>query len=376
MTKRSGFIGCLVALMLFAGSAPAAEISVRKDGTGDHTSIAAAVAAASANDTITVGPGTYFEPFIDVIVPIHLRSESGPELTFVDGQNANRFFRFVSDTTVEGFTFTSGRAVAITNAGGAIIIGGYGATVIIDNCRFLGNTADNGGAFYITHATTVATFTDCSFEDNYAPTIGGAISVVMDAVVNVDRCSFKRNSTDMWGGAIHAASGTTLNISGSLFSENISDNVAGAIYMYLANGTIETSTFWRNHSSGESSGTLTIQSFGGLTVSRNIFAEDTAGFGIYFFFQEAPHNCNVFSNNLKGAVSGGTLTVDEVESDPFFCDALSGIFALSDLSPAAASHSECGLLIGAFDVGCGAVGTEEKSWGRIKSLYRSNETDE
>jgi hypothetical protein len=108
-------------------------------------------------------------------------------------------------------------------------------------------------------------------------------------------------------------------------------------------------------------------------ISRNIFAEDTAGFGIYFIWMEAPHDCNVFWNNKNGAIAGGGVAPDEVLSDPLFCSALSGNFTISAGSPAAASNSACGLLIGVYEVGCGAVAVRESTWGRIKSMYAPTE---
>jgi len=377
MSKHLRIFGLIAVLIPIAASAMATEIIVRKDGTGDFLSINDAFTIAGANDTITVGPGTYAEPFIDVTIPVVLRSELGPDVTIVDGQNTNRIFRFryAIGSKVDGLTFAFGRAVAIASAGGAIVVD-TGANVVIQNCKFHNNTADAGGALYVTQPMTVVTVTDCSFENNDAPFNGGGMSVVLGGVLNVDECIFEENFAGVYGGAVHAGEGSMLNVSGSLFCENSSDDVAGAIYMFRAMGTIQSSTFWRNESPGAISGTVTAQESGAARISRNIIAEDTAGFGIQFEWGVANHDCNVFWNNARGPIGKGSLADDEVVSDPLFCGALVGNFMLSEGSPATESNSACGLLIGAFDVGCGAVAVEESTWGRIKSLYAPDEDQE
>ena len=58
------------------------------------------------------------------------------------------------------------------------------------------------------------------------------------------------------------------------------------------------------------------------------------------------------------------------DADPLYCDPAGGDFRLDGASPCLPSRSPCGELIGALEMGCGTVGLEPQSWGRIKGLYR------
>ena len=58
MLRRAGF---LMAVLMLAGAASAATITVRKDGTGDFAVLQQGLDAAAAGDTILIGPGEYTE---------------------------------------------------------------------------------------------------------------------------------------------------------------------------------------------------------------------------------------------------------------------------------------------------------------------------
>lgn len=58
--------------------------------------------------------------------------------------------------------------------------------------------------------------------------------------------------------------------------------------------------------------------------------------------------------------------------DPLFCGGAlnpESPYSLQTGSPCVAANNECGVVIGAFDVGCVLTGVESSSWGHIKSLY-------
>jgi len=93
---------------------------VKKDGTGDHTTIGAALAAAAANDTVEVYAGTYSEKnlaravALTVVVPV---AERG--LVLVDAGAAGNVFKPHDGWTLQGFRLTnSGAFAAVTGDGG------------------------------------------------------------------------------------------------------------------------------------------------------------------------------------------------------------------------------------------------------------------
>lgn len=106
-SKKLGLTTLVVAVVvavcgLVLVSASAAEIRVPED----YASIQEAVNAASAGDTIIVGPGTYGEDpiMIDGKSNITIRSSAGAELTTIRG---TIIIRDSSGITIEGFTISS-----------------------------------------------------------------------------------------------------------------------------------------------------------------------------------------------------------------------------------------------------------------------------
>jgi hypothetical protein len=341
----------LFAILMFAASPViAAEILV----PGHFATIAEAVAAASANDVIKVGPGRYREPPIELTIPLVFRSEAGPYNTSWDAQSLTRILLVRVDTEIEGFSF-GGTSAPMPDPGGSVSI--LGGNVVFKNCLFSFHHGRDGGALSVSAANLM--MTDCYFLQNYSPLNGSAIDVTAGADVSVSRCHFKGNSR-----AIEVRGSSSVHVSESLFEWN-----GPAIHVAQSTGTVQTSTFYWNSSGDEQTGVVTIDDSPGVTVERNIInGNGSAGYGLSFSGGEGSHGCNVFWANTAGAIAGGMLASDEVVGDPLMCNPGSGTFTLFESSPATPTNSACGLLIGAFGVGC-TVPVETMNWGRVKSLY-------
>src|SRR4029453_18946490 len=109
--------------MLLAAGAQAKTITVATDGSGNYTSIQAAIDAASgAGDTILVAAGTYRESLFWSNKSILLRG-AGVGRSIIDPSAANggpggcclHTLSVPSDARIEGFTFQNGNA---DNGGG------------------------------------------------------------------------------------------------------------------------------------------------------------------------------------------------------------------------------------------------------------------
>jgi hypothetical protein len=69
---------------------------------------------------------------------------------------------------------------------------------------------------------------------------------------------------------------------------------------------------------------------------------------------------------VHGIDAGGNAFLD-----PKFCGLYgSGDVSLKVDSPCAPGRSMCGQLVGALDVGCATVPTEEHTWGAIKAMFQ------
>lgn len=145
--KRTFLLLVLFALV-FPISSDARTWHVRKDGTGDCTTIQACVNAAGDGDTVLVGPGVYAEELrIEDRSGLALISESGPAYTqfHEGGFFSTIFMRNVSSPSViKGFTFA--HSFTITGMGGAIDCGGCSIS-IIGNVMFdcVASTFEGGG---------------------------------------------------------------------------------------------------------------------------------------------------------------------------------------------------------------------------------------
>jgi len=78
-----------------------------------------------------------------------------------------------------------------------------------------------------------------------------------------------------------------------------------------------------------------------------------------------------FDDYLDPGNAAGNNGVGYFSQDPQFCGETVGNYYLQSDSPCAPGNFDAMVgLIGALPVGCGPVGTEPASWGRVKSLYR------
>ncbi len=344
-------------------AAGAATWQVEQDGSGDFLSIGAAVAAAANGDSILVGAGNYSEPLL-IEKTLHLVSVSGSSVTILDGQDSIRLLKYYScGGSLVGFTLMNSQG-DIGGGGGALDVN-YGNLSIRD-CIFENNQAVYQGGAIAAGLATVLQIEDCLFTGNFAPEHSGAVVGIQGSSLTFERCIFSENSTNVFSGAI-ASHSSTMNAFNCLFLRNETDDVSGAIYLYQSYGQFIGNTFVANRSPGRA--TVVIHQSYGVVLRRNIFAQDTAGFGLQFHECTGTHECNLYWNNANGPLSGDTLGSDEIQADPFFCAPQLDNYLVYDISPAAPAQSPCGQLIGAFPVGCTTTGVEESSWSRVKSLY-------
>ncbi|MBN1591626.1 MAG: hypothetical protein JW941_00090, partial [Candidatus Coatesbacteria bacterium] len=168
--------------------AQAAEFSVKQDGTGDFTTIQAAIDVAMDGDEIVVHPGRYCENIRFEGKNIALRSvdpedEEIVASTVIDGQEMDSVITFSGtedeSCTLDGFTITRGYAKS-----GAGILGGD-------------PSSDSP-------VCTLAGISNCRIKGNSGLVVGG-IGWCAGAIVN---CVISGNSAGYWGGGIGWCDGT------------------------------------------------------------------------------------------------------------------------------------------------------------------------
>jgi hypothetical protein len=192
--------------------------------------------------------------------------------------------------------------------------------------------------------------------------------------VEIEGCLFERNFTSGGGGAIQAIRVAAGHIRFSTFAFD-SGGAGGGLDISTAPIAVENCTFYGCHGS-VAGGAIQISAGAIGPVSNNVFASTTGQRGAVYLASGASHpatGCNLFWDSEGGDYFGNWMpAATDTSADPQLCDPLNGDYTLSESSPAAAANSPtCGQL-GAFGVGCGTVSVESTSWGRLKSLYRSD----
>jgi len=279
---------CLLAVVLLASfsTAHARTIYVDADGTGDFTSIKAAVEAASSGDIIIVGMGTYTgRGAVDIAVAGKTLTISGSDPndsavvagTVIDCRADGNFgFQFIelgpskdANLTLVGLTITHSTK---SPSGGAVLC--QGAIFRAVNCTFADNAVESwGGAVYcedsqatfegctflrnassllrgaaVASRNSQVAFSDCLFQENTGNAMTG-----IDSRVSFSDCTFQ-NNTGSEGGAIynHVALGTEtsvpLTVTRCTFTGNRANSTGGAIHSYAASSAISSCVFVGNTS--------------------------------------------------------------------------------------------------------------------------------
>jgi hypothetical protein len=201
-----------------------------------------------------------------------------------------------------------------------------------------------------------------------------AVDLRYVASVEIQGCTFLRNRTSLSSGGGGAVQMTDIGGGGVRFCTFAFDSAGtgGSLFMAESDVTIEQNTFFGCH--GEIGGSAVAVGGPDPGAHNNVFAACTGPRGAVWRSVGANSGatgCNLFWNNETNYF--GTWTPSETDLvgvDPEFCDAMLLDLSLRSSSPAAPMNSpECGL-IGAHEVGCGTVGVEPMSWGRLKSSFR------
>jgi hypothetical protein len=369
-------VGCCALLMTGIGVAGATTYHVNLDGSGDFTTILAAVEGAQSGDVILLGNGVFTGPGnCNVWCPdaaIMIRSASGdPDLCRIDCEGAAVALRFdlsagvqtvIEDITMEhGSSISLGGAVATSGAGstrfircafvdnhaqyqGGAVCGGVSSIMTFDRCRFVGNTAQTGGAVSCVGST--AEFYQCVFLDNTATADGGGGSIVTNGGwADYWQCIFSGNVAVAGGGV--ACGGASMALSECTFTGNEASLHGSALIAQSGSATVENCLVAYNP--GESSVVC------GLSGTIDIACCDIYGNGADWV------DCIASQLGVNGNIC----------EDPLFCSASphdDENWAISGDSPCTVFHSGCGQ-IGAAGVGCGPTPAESRTWGGVKHLF-------
>lgn len=250
---------CLVSIFL-SGAVSASNITVTPS-----SGIQNAINKAHNGDTLNLASGTYNEH--DILVNKNLiisgpKKISSTPTAVVDAKELGSVFHISNGfkVTLKNLLIKNGDAYD----GGGIWNEG---NLIITNCSFQRNNAEDGGAVRNDYGTS--TITECTFSYNNANDEGGAIS--NDGTCTVDRCTFIGNSA-IYGGAILTSD--PMDITKSSFTSNTAE-YGGAIYNYVSQYvTVSKSTFKSNHANNEGGAIyITDEGYNGVFDDASLYVD-------------------------------------------------------------------------------------------------------
>lgn len=276
-------LSILLLALLFTPSAYSDTIYV----PDDHASIQSAIDAANDLDVIVVRPGTYMENIDYLGKSIHIQSESGPEVTVIDGSDQASVVIFQNgevNAVLEGFTITNG----------------WGTP---------GYSGRTGGGIRCT-AESIPIIRNNIITDNRARYGGG---IFTEWAMEIQNNIISNNHANSGGGAIYAANAGSVNIENNVITDNNANNAGGGIgtyrgvYGYVRNNVIA------NNTSGSGGGGGIHMTLEGAMVFENnlIYGNETTnrGGGIYVVsYSDALIVNNSLCDNMANT-GGGAIAV-------------------------------------------------------------------
>lgn len=190
------------------------------------------------------------------------------------------------------------------------------AGITYQNCKFINNSADQGGALTY-HASGI--IEDCVFINNSAKLYGGALStgyMDMDMDLKVINCNFEQNNAP-YGGAVQLK-GKNIEIQNSVFNKNTAAVNGGAINIVAKTVAIGGTEFNKNtaHVNGGAiyiNGNKTVIEDSSFMANEAIpdvkKLDDGLGGAIYINSSSATINKNIFNNNV--ARNGSAIYYDK-----------------------------------------------------------------
>lgn len=301
--------------------------------------IQSALNFAESGDTVLVGPGTYTGNANKRLDfggrSIRLISEQGAGATVIDCELAGRGFEFndgeSAEAVVDGFTIRNGHVFYEWESfnGGGIRVSGASPTlrnIVIESCRARGA----GGGIVL--GNSQSQLSNITLRDNEA-------------------------YGDVYGnGGGLAIFGGAPTVSGLLAHDNLAAEDGGAVYFSGSTSQLLQSTLSDN--SAARGGALALAYAANLSLARLILSSNSGGSGGAVYQADAPSavawSCSdIFGNGA--APYGGYAQApgaDCLAEDPLYCVITGLDYELADASPCVPENNDCGVLMGAREVGC------------------------
>lgn len=318
----------------------------------DHYStIQEAINISENGDFIVVRVGTYLENIDFLGKSITVESESGPELTIIDGGQAGSVVTFTNgegpDTRLEGFTITNGTGTYLTSqdkwCGGGILC--VDSSPTITGNKISGNSvANNGGGIWCEDSSPLIDHNEISF--NIANSAWGGAGIVCYGV-STARISnnhiFDNISTSNGGGLYCTGTSCTPVVDNNVIYNNKAEHGGGIFCSDFAEPEFLNNTVAKNEGTSTGGGlrcTLSCHS----TVTNTIFWNNSSPSGKEIYLGN-PNPSQTTLDLSYSDVDGGQSSVHVesgcqlnwgdgmIDATPLFSDPAKADFHISRDSP-------------------------------------------
>jgi len=240
----------------------------------EYLTIQEAIDAAGYGDTVLVAPGIYHENIDFRGKAITVRSESGRDVTTIDGGNADSVVIFTSgeqrNSVLNGFTLQNGRAsFDRSSEGGGIVIRNSSPTII--NNKITNNHACQGGGVGIRFGSPL-------IQGNTITSNGANLcSIGLGSGISIRGASFAE-------------------ILDNEISENTGSYEGGGIYMSVAITPIVKRNIIRGNNAGQGGG-IYLEKYSYALIVQNLITGNQATFGAGIYWLNAGLRGPILVNN-------------------------------------------------------------------------------
>jgi predicted outer membrane repeat protein len=314
----------------------------------DHyPTIQDAIAASVSGDTIIVRPGTYHENIRLQDKDIVVRSDLGPAVTVLDGDQAGSVVTFVSgvipNAAIEGFTIRNG----LNDVGGGVQIEAMHGDVRDNIIHGNQATSFGGGIFCRSFTSDISGNTIIS---NSGTSKGGGIYCDTDSTTTIASNIIVDNSTTNFGGGIYCLDNDSVSIENNEINGNTAEWGGGIVCSHCS-PLIANNAIFKNSAVRSGGGFLGMDS--NPSMRRNFIAWNgtaEAGGGICLLGHDAPMLAvqgNYIFTNSAGE-SGGGIYIEDAQAQKIINNVIVGNRALLSGGGLATYNSDASIMNNTF----------------------------
>jgi hypothetical protein len=260
------------------------------------------------------------------------------------------------------------RCTAVQTGGGIMAIGSGSSQTVVRDCLF----QECGPTAFVAGGGGDIQVTGCEFRNNFGEQPAALLLFGTYRATVLQNTFVENVSTQSLGGALLVNDvAFACEVRGNLFVRNRATypGGGGGGMVIGERGVYAENTFIGNEGD-EGAAILDAHNGEGVVMERNIIALSVGGPAFVSGYGERPGDCNLFWANTEGDFQNYGSGPNDLFVDPQFCDVPTDDYTVRSSSPCAEENSPVCGQIGALGEGCGTVGVEPVSWGKLKAFHR------